>query len=109
MNIAASARTLSLLAYRYARRKPSSQRIFPQADITHVSPEALSETITSTDPYDIYPKASEACGITNTFLMLALEQLDLRGYDLVISSDPPAGHHPGRHAAHLRAILPALL
>ena len=57
-------------------------RIFPQADIyTHVvRPEALSPTITSHPIHTHYQKYLP-------LMPLALEQLDLRGYDLVISSE----------------------
>ena len=68
-------------------------RIFPQADIyTHVvRPEALSETITSHPIHTTFiqklPGSVRHYQKYLPLMPLALEQLDLRGYDLVISSE----------------------
>lgn len=78
-------------------------RIFPQADIyTHVvRPEALSETITSHPIHTTFiqklPGSVRHYQKYLPLMPLALEQLDLRGYDLVISSEsgPPKGSSPG--------------
>ena len=65
-------------------------RIFPQADIyTHVvRPEALSETITSHPIHTTFiqklPGSVRHYQKYLPLMPLALEQLDLRGYDLVI-------------------------
>ena len=68
-------------------------RIFPQADIyTHVvRPEALSETITSHPIHTTFiqklPGSVRHYQKYLPLMPLALEQLDLRGSDLVISSE----------------------
>lgn len=94
-------------------------RIFPQADIyTHVvRPEALSETITSHPIHTTFiqklPGSVRHYQKYLPLMPLALEQLDLRGYDLVISSESgPAkkGSSPGptRRTSAI-AILPCAI
>lgn len=67
--------------------------LFPQADIfTHVYlPNAVSDTIKhhkiTTTFIQKLPKASKKYQTYLPLMPLALEQLDLRGYDLVISSE----------------------
>lgn len=67
--------------------------LFPQADIfTHVySPDAVSETIKchniTTTFIQKLPKSTQKYQFYLSLMPLALEQLDLRGYDLVISSE----------------------
>lgn len=68
---------------------------------------ALRNHYVPPDPYDIYPKASgkrAALPEIPSLMPLALEQLDLRGYDLVISSE--SGPAKG---VITRAITPHLL
>ena len=79
-------------------------RIFPQADIyTHVvRPEALSETITSHPIHTTFiqklPGSVRHYQKYLPLMPLALEQLDLRGYDLVISSESgPGAKALGKH------------
>jgi hypothetical protein len=68
-------------------------RLYPGADIfTHVvRPEALSDTIRShtikTSFISRLPGAQRRYQHYLPLMPLALEQLDLRGYDLVISSE----------------------
>lgn len=67
--------------------------IFPEADIfTHVySPDSISDTIkshkVSTTFIQKFPRATQKYQSYLPLMPLALEQLDLRGYDLVISSE----------------------
>ena len=79
--------------------------MFPQADIfTHVYvPDAISETIrrhtVKTSFINRLPASARLYKRYLPLMPLALEQLDLRGYDLVISSEsgPAKGsfrHHP---------------
>ena len=83
--------------------------MFPQADIfTHVYvPEAVSETIRShrvtTSFINRLPAARRLYKRYLPLMPLALEQLDLRGYDLVISSEsgPAKGVIPPPSARHL--------
>jgi len=84
-------------------------RMFPDADIfTHVyNPDAVSPTIrrhavrTSFISRLPYPRRMYKTYLP--LMPLALEQLDLRGYDLVISSEsgPAKGIIPAPDAAHL--------
>lgn len=97
-------------------------RIFPQADLyTHVyEPSRISETIrkhrVQTTFIDKLPAARRYYQYYLPLMPLALEELDLRGYDLVISSEsgpakgiiPPAGsahicycHSPMRYIWHM--------
>ncbi|GJE62695.1 glycosyltransferase [Methylobacterium trifolii] len=84
-------------------------RLYPQADIfTHVYvPEAVSETIrrhrVKTTFIDRLPRAAIWYKRYLPLMPLALEQLDLRGYDLVISSEsgPAKGVIPASDAAHV--------
>jgi glycosyltransferase involved in cell wall biosynthesis len=83
--------------------------MFPQADIfTHVYvPDAVSETIRSrrvtTSFINRLPAAPRLYKRYLPLMPLALEQLDLRGYDLVISSEsgPAKGVIPPPSARHL--------
>jgi glycosyltransferase involved in cell wall biosynthesis len=83
--------------------------MFPQADIfTHVYvPEAVSETIrghrVTTSFINRLPAARRLYKRYLALMPLALEQLDLRGYDLVISSEsgPAKGVVPPPSARHL--------
>jgi glycosyltransferase involved in cell wall biosynthesis len=83
--------------------------MFPQADIfTHVYvPEAVSETIRrhniSTTFIGALPRASRLYKIYLPLMPMALELLDLRGYDLIISSEsgPTKGAIPPASALHL--------
>jgi glycosyltransferase involved in cell wall biosynthesis len=83
--------------------------IFPQADIfTHVYvPDAVSETIrrhrVSTTFIGSLPFAARLYKRYLPLMPLALEQLDLRGYDLIISSEsgPAKGIIPSPSALHL--------
>jgi glycosyltransferase involved in cell wall biosynthesis len=83
--------------------------IFPQADIfTHVYvPDAVSETIrrhrVSTTFIGSLPFAARLYKRYLPLMPLALEQLDLRGYDLIISSEsgPAKGIIPPPSALHL--------
>lgn len=83
--------------------------IFPEADIfTHVYvPDAVSETIrrhkVSTTFIASLPAAARLYKRYLPVMPLALEQLDLRGYDLIISSEsgPAKGIIPPERAVHL--------
>ena len=83
--------------------------IFPEADIfTHVYvPDAVSETIrrhqVKTSFIASLPAAARLYKRYLPLMPLALEQLDLRGYDLVISSEsgPAKGIIPPEGALHL--------
>ena len=83
--------------------------MFPQADIfTHVYvPDAVSETIrqhrVSTTFISSLPRASRLYKRYLPLMPLALEQLDLRGYDLIVSSEsgPAKGIIPAPSALHL--------
>jgi glycosyltransferase involved in cell wall biosynthesis len=83
--------------------------LFPQADIfTHVYvPEAVSDTIrrhrVTTTFIASLPAAHRLYKRYLPLMPLALEQLDLRGYDLVISSEsgPAKGVIPPATAVHL--------
>ena len=83
--------------------------MFPHADIfTHVFvPEAVSETIrrhrVTTTFIDRLPAAARLYKRYLPLMPLALEQLDLRGYDLVISSEsgPAKGVIPPPSTRHL--------
>jgi glycosyltransferase involved in cell wall biosynthesis len=83
--------------------------MFPQADIfTHVYvPDAVSETIrqhrVSTTFINSLPRASRLYKQYLPLMPLALEQLDLRGYDLIVSSEsgPAKGIIPAPSALHL--------
>ncbi|MCW6509041.1 glycosyltransferase [Lichenifustis flavocetrariae] len=83
--------------------------MFPQADIfTHVYvPEAVSSTISShrvqTSFIARLPRASTRYQRYLPLMPMALEQLDLRGYDLIISSEsgPSKGIIPPAGALHL--------
>jgi glycosyltransferase involved in cell wall biosynthesis len=83
--------------------------MFPQADIfTHVYvPEAVSETIrqhrVSTTFINSLPRAPRLYKRYLPLMPLALEQLDLRGYDLIVSSEagPAKGIIPPPSALHL--------
>lgn len=84
-------------------------QLFPQADIfTHVYvPERVSPTIRShrvtTSFISSLPRASRMYKSYLPLMPMALEQLDLRGYDLVISSEsgPAKGVIPPAEALHL--------
>jgi glycosyltransferase involved in cell wall biosynthesis len=83
--------------------------LFPQADIfTHVyNPEAISAKIrrhrVQTSFISRLPRASRNYKSYLPLMPLALEQLDLRGYDLIISSEsgPSKGIIPPAGALHL--------
>jgi glycosyltransferase involved in cell wall biosynthesis len=83
--------------------------IFPAADIfTHVYvPDAVSETIrrhkVSTTFVGSLPAAARLYKRYLPVMPLALEQLDLRGYDLIVSSEsgPAKGIIPPEAAVHL--------
>jgi glycosyltransferase involved in cell wall biosynthesis len=83
--------------------------IFPQADIfTHVyAPEAVSETIrrhkVTTTFIASLPAARRLYKRYLPLMPLALEQLDLRGYDLIISSEagPAKGIIPPPGSLHI--------
>jgi glycosyltransferase involved in cell wall biosynthesis len=83
--------------------------MFPQADIfTHVYvPDAVSETIRrhkiTTSFINALPAAARLYKRYLPLMPLALEQLDLHGYDLVISSEsgPAKGVIPPPSARHL--------
>lgn len=83
--------------------------MFPQADLfTHVYvPEAVSETIrahrVTTSFISALPRAARQYKRYLPLMPLALEQLDLRGYDLVISSEsgPAKGVIPPPATPHL--------
>jgi glycosyltransferase involved in cell wall biosynthesis len=83
--------------------------IFPQADIfTHVYvPDAVSDTIrrhrVTTTFINSLPWAPRLYKRYLPLMPLALEQLDLRGYDLVVSSEagPAKGVIPPASALHL--------
>lgn len=83
--------------------------LYPQADIfTHVYvPEKMSETIRSrrvtTTFIDRLPRAARMYKNYLPLMPLALEQLDLTGYDLVISSEsgPAKGVVPPPDALHV--------
>jgi glycosyltransferase involved in cell wall biosynthesis len=84
-------------------------RLYPQADIfTHViAPEKISETIRAhriqTTFISRLPGATRHYQKYLPLMPLALEQLDLRGYDLVISSEsgPAKGVVTGEDTLHL--------
>lgn len=84
-------------------------RLFPQADIfTHVyAPDAVSELIRSrrvtTSFIDRLPAARRRYRSYLPLMPMALEQLDLRGYDLILSSEsgPAKGVIPPPESAHL--------
>jgi len=84
-------------------------RIFPEADIfTHVyDPEMVSETIRKhniiTTFINSLPGARRYYKHYLPLMPLALEQIDLRGYDLVISSEsgPAKGIIPPAGAVHI--------
>jgi glycosyltransferase involved in cell wall biosynthesis len=83
--------------------------IFPKADIfTHVyAPDAVSETIrkhkVTTTFIDSLPAAQRLYKSYLPLMPLALEQLDLRGYDLIISSEsgPAKGIIPPPGSLHI--------
>jgi glycosyltransferase involved in cell wall biosynthesis len=84
-------------------------RLFPQADLfTHVyAPDAVSGTIRGhrvvTSFINGLPRARRAYQRYLPLMPLALEQLDLRGYDLIISSEsgPAKGIVPPPGSLHL--------
>ncbi|HUI21809.1 MAG TPA: glycosyltransferase [Methylocella sp.] len=84
-------------------------RLFPQADIfTHVyDPEKVSETIRRQKVITTFinrlPRAKRYYKHYLPLMPLALEQIDLRGYDLIISSEsgPAKGIIPPPGAAHV--------
>lgn len=84
-------------------------RMFPDADIyTHAyAPDAISEVIkrhkVSTTFIGKLPKPAKHYKSYLPLMPMALEQLDLRGYDLVISSEagPAKGIIPPPHARHV--------
>jgi glycosyltransferase involved in cell wall biosynthesis len=84
-------------------------RMYPQADVfTHVYvPEAISETIrqhrVQTSFINRLPGAKRFCQRYLPLMPLALEQLDLRGYDLIISSEsgPAKGIIPPPGSIHV--------
>ncbi|PZR92938.1 MAG: glycosyl transferase [Hyphomicrobiales bacterium] len=84
-------------------------RLFPEADIfTHVyDPEAVSKTIRrhriSTTFINSLPFARRCYKQYLPLMPIALEQIDLRGYDLVISSEsgPAKGIIPSAGAVHI--------
>jgi glycosyltransferase involved in cell wall biosynthesis len=83
--------------------------LYPTADIyTHVFvPDALSKTITSHNVFTSFiarlPRATVWYKIYLPLMPLALEHLDLRKYDLIISSEsgPAKGIIPPPHAVHV--------
>lgn len=83
--------------------------LFPQADIfTHVyAPDAVSDVIrahrVSTSFISRLPRPQKSYKSYLPLMPLALEQLDLRGYDLIISSEsgPAKGIIPPGGAVHL--------
>ena len=87
--------------------------LYPSADIfTHVvAPEAISATIARHRIFTSFiarlPRARSWYKKYLPLMPLALEQLDLRDYDLVISSEfgPREGYHP-RRACRARLLLP---
>lgn len=84
-------------------------RLYPEADIfTHVHvPEAMSDTIrrhkVQTSFINRLPKARKLYQKYLPLMPLALEQLDLRGYDLIISSEsgPAKGIIPPPGSLHV--------
>lgn len=84
-------------------------RMFPEADIfTHVYvPEAMSETIRSHRVTQSFigslPRAAKMYKSYLPLMPLALEQLDLRGYDLIVSSEsgPAKGIIPPPGSLHV--------
>jgi Glycosyltransferase Family 4 len=84
-------------------------RLFPEADIfTHVcDPEKISETIRRHRIFTTFinslPRARRYYKHYLPLMPLALEQIDLRGYDLIISSEsgPAKGIIPPPGAVHL--------
>ena len=84
-------------------------KLFPQADIfTHVYvPEAVSAVISAqcvqTSFIAKLPRATKAYKSYLPLMPMALEQLDLRGYDLIISSEsgPSKGIIPPSGALHI--------
>jgi glycosyltransferase involved in cell wall biosynthesis len=83
--------------------------MYPQADIfTHVyAPQEISETIRQhkvvTSFINSLPRAAKMYKTYLPLMPMALEQLDLRGYDLVISSEsgPAKGVIPAPDALHI--------
>jgi glycosyltransferase involved in cell wall biosynthesis len=84
-------------------------RLYPQADIfTHVyAPEAISETIKAHKVQTSFiaklPRAVKNYQSYLPLMPMALEQLDLRGYDLILSSEsgPSKGIIPPAGALHI--------
>ncbi|UDL94524.1 glycosyltransferase [Lichenihabitans sp. PAMC28606] len=84
-------------------------RLYPQADIfTHVYvPSAISDTINAhrveTSFISKLPRAAKSYKSYLPLMPMALEQLDLRGYDLIISSEsgPSKGVIPPAGALHV--------
>ena len=84
-------------------------RMYPQADIfTHAyDPQAVSSTISAhrvqTSFISRLPRATRAYKRYLPLMPMALEQLDLRGYDLIISSEsgPSKGIIPPAGALHI--------
>jgi hypothetical protein len=84
-------------------------RIFPKADIfTHVyDPEKISGSIRQHNVTPTFinslPRARRYYKHYLPFMPLALEQIDLRGYDLIISSEsgPAQGVIPPADAPHI--------
>ncbi len=84
-------------------------RLFPQADIfTHVyKPEAVSDAIRGRDVRTTFinrlPRAARLYKHYLPLMPMALERLDLRDYDLVISSEsgPAKGILPRPDALHV--------
>jgi glycosyltransferase involved in cell wall biosynthesis len=84
-------------------------RLFPEADIfTHVyDPEAVSDTIlqhkVNTTFINSLPFARRLYQKYLPLMPIALEQIDLRGYDLIISSEsgPAKGIIPPANAVHI--------
>jgi glycosyltransferase involved in cell wall biosynthesis len=83
--------------------------LYPSADIfTHVvAPESISATIAKHRIFTSFiarlPRAKSWYKKYLPFMPLALEQFDLRGYDLIISSEsgPAKGIIPPAHAVHV--------
>ncbi len=84
-------------------------RMYPEADIfTHVyDPNAVSKTISSHNVQTSFiaqlPRAMKSYKRYLPLMPMALEHLDLRGYDLVISSEsgPSKGIIPPSGALHI--------
>jgi len=83
--------------------------LYPEADIfTHVcDPESISDTLRRHTIHSSFiarlPRAKQWYQRYLPFMPMALEQLDLRGYDLVISSEsgPAKGIIPPPEATHI--------